>query len=282
VFRGRGSLYAQPVRLVTLAAGLAAGAVVARGGAAGTGGLLVPSLPVGDPGLVPAASLATAVLVGTIVAPQLWPRLQAARDPASSRQAAMVAGALVAGLTVAAVAAGAADGQGEASAPTLAGQVASGLLAGGIVSGCLASGSALLLASTGAGQRLGARPVPTWIATASAAAGLAVAWHDIGLLTVLGWGFSFTAASLAPVVAAGCWWRSASSRGARWGASTGAALTAGAIAAAWVGLIPAGPPSLTVPALVCLPVALAVTGLVSLGSVDDRASHRPAAGLNPT
>jgi Na+(H+)/acetate symporter ActP len=138
---------------------------------------------------------------------------------------------------------------------------------GGLLSGCLAAGSGLLLAASATARRLGAGPFGTWVATTAAAAGLAVAWRGIGLVTVVGWGFAFAAATLSPVVLAGLWWRPASPEGVRWGAATGAALTACSIAAVWAGAAPSGwQPLVAAPGLASIPAALSATALRSLGS----------------
>jgi Na+(H+)/acetate symporter ActP len=275
VFRGRGSLYAQPVRMAALVAGLGAAAALGLRGAgldAGFGAMAEM------PSRLQAVSCAVAVVVGTITAPQLWPRLQAAGDPGAARQAVVIAIAAVGLLGTTALAIASSDISRSAPGPGsgIAARLLVGLIVGGILSGCLAAGSALLLGAIAAARRLQLASSPALVAAVAAAVALALAWQEIGILTVVGWGFTFTAATSSPIVIAALWWRGFTSRGARWGAATGSTLAIGSIAIAWYETA-SGSGLATTPALVSIPAAAIAGTLASLSRPSDASQGRDVA-----
>lgn len=167
----------------------------------------------------------------------------------------------------------------------LASDVLTALIAGGAFAAFLSTTSGLVVSVSGVlsqeffsgtvrGFRLGALlaiAVPLVVGSATS---------ELALAGAVAMVFTFTAAALAPVMLLGVWWRGLTAQGAFWGMAVGAVSS---LAAQVLGLalgegpVQDGPLQLLVsPALWCVPLAFAVTVLVSRFGSEQPPSHADA------
>jgi Na+(H+)/acetate symporter ActP len=268
----------QALALLVRAAALAAALVLL--GAAGAGSAVSTGMSaltsgtgrVSAAGLAGAASLFVALACGTAALPQVLTLVGAGGGGGEARATALRSAALtalvLAGGAVAAARLGASVSAGSAGLLLLL----LGALAASVTASFAAIGSAV--------PAMRARERTRGLAD-FAVAGVAIALTatvllagPVDLAPLLGWAFSLAAATLFPVMVLGSWYRGLTATGVVAGVAAAAASTAAA--AIYAGLVAAGvlpaPAELVSalvlqPALLTVPLAFAVTALVSRATV---------------
>ena len=284
------------VRAVALVAALALAAASGPGTAVATG---MSALASGSPrisavGLAGAASLFVALACGTAALPQVLGRVGASVGGREARGIALRSAALAA--LVLAAGAVAATRLGSSTSTGPAGLILLlGALAASVAAAFAVIGSAMPAGFARGGAR-GRAGLAAGVAAALTATVLLAG--PVDLTPLLGWAFSLAAATLFPVMVLGSWYHGLTATGVAAGVASAVISTAGA--ALYATLIAAGsvpaPAELVSalalqPALLTVPLAFAVTALVSratrsevLADVDARMlrMHAPEAlGVAP-
>jgi cation/acetate symporter len=219
----------------------------------------------GPAGFVAAASLFVALACGTAGLPQVLRLASARPDGRDARSTALRA----AGLSALVLAAGAVEVTrlGGSAAGSTAANV---LLAVGAFAATIAASFAAFRSAGHARPGAGARERIAAAALPLAAAVVVLAAAVTDLTPLLGWAFSLAAATLFPVMVLGSWYRGLTGPGVVAGIASGLVSTAGAALYATILGGGAGTAPIDVvavlagqPALLTVPLALAVTVLVS-------------------